>query len=224
MASESSKNPLHIKNKNSNQKTFFLFIVLTILSLLGVVVSIFYLLEDVDQNRYFIGFLIFGLFLTIYSAGVSYTEYRAKEDFLKITRTGIEYHHSPKIFHGWLPKSGKLNFKKITGVNVLQIVSGLDILEQKVSSSQKESEFDLNEFINKPLLLEIKLKNGGYLRIGERLSPREIIQVAVLIESGAKLGQALSQAMEKFSEKYPNLTNTISNVMDSLSGLFRKKN
>ena len=204
----------NLKNTNYNPQLFYVYSLTTFLIFLGNVLIIYYSLKN------FVAIALLPIFLVIliYLVGVSYSEYKAKFDFIKTTTSGVEFHHSPKVMHmGWLPKKGVIRFNEIQTVNVIQIKSGFNLLEERMNQAKLQADGYVNSVMKRQLLLEITKKDGKIVRIGERLPSSGLIQVAILIESGAKLGNLFSS----FAEKFPNATNMAKNFY---SKIFKKGN
>ncbi len=197
---DEKNNPFYLKNNNFNPNLYSTMLLIAFVSFISTIVLVYYSI----QNTNLLLLIPAPLLLFVYFSGVSYTEYQAKQDFIKTTTSGIEYHHSPKITHGWLPKKGFVKYSDIKSIRIIQIKTGLDLLEERM----KQAQFQADGFIKKQLLLEITLKNDKVLRIGERLSSKGLIQAAVFIESGAKLGTLFSS----FAEKFPNVTSVAKNI------------
>ena len=195
--------PFNLKNINYKSDAFLLFSLVSFVLLVLLGVAGYYSLTN--SNMFLVIPVAFITF--IYFAGLAYSEYQARYDFLKTTTSGVEYHHSPKFMHfGWLPTSGLIKYSDIQSINIIQIKTGLDLLEERM----KQAQFQVDGFIKKQLLLEIHLKDGKTLRIGERLPSAGLIQAAIFIESGAKLGDLFSS----FAEKFPNVANVAKNVFN----------
>jgi hypothetical protein len=202
---EEKFNPFHLKNSNYDTNNFYLFISITFLLLISFGISIYY---SMTNNFYIIYTLITGLVI-IYLGGVSYTEYQSRYDFIKTTSNGVEFHHSPKFMHlGWLPQKGLVKYGEIDSIRIIQIKTGLDLLEERM----KQAQFQPEGFIKKQLSLEITKKDGKILRIGERLPSSGLIQAAIFIESGAKLGNLFSS----FANKFPNVANVAKNIFSKV--------
>lgn len=211
-----SQSPFHLKNTNYDPTNFFVFLAAVLVSVIVLVGSVSLLANNLDRYLYYSWVPVVALVLAVYFLGWAYTEYNARYDYLKISRGGVEYHSSPKfMLFGWLPQKGYIPFGDIKVARVIQVQTGLDMLEQK----QKQARFDVNAFVQKQLLLELELVGGKVLRIGERLPSQGILQCAVLVEGGAMLGQGF----RKIAEKFPNLYSTASSVVKSLSGLFGQR-
>lgn len=193
-------NPFYLKNTNFNPNTYSTTLLIAFVSLVATIVMVYY--SYVHTNLLF--FIPFPLIIFVYFSGVSYNEYQAKYDFIKASASGVEFHHSPKITHGWLPKKGFIKYTEIKSIRIIQIKTGLDLLEERM----KQAQFQADGFMKKQLLLEITLKTDKVYRIGERLSSSGLVQAAVFIESGAKLGDLFSS----FSEKFPNVANAAKNL------------
>lgn len=202
-----SVNPFYLKNNNYNAGMFSTMLLIAFVCSVLFVVLTYYSFKIANLTLLIPAPFI----LMIYFGGVSYTEYQARNDFIKTTATGVEYHHSPKITHGFLPDQGIIRYGDIKSIRVVQIKTGLDLLEERM----KQAQFQVDGFIKKQLLLEITLKSDKVIRIGERLSPAGIVQAAVFIESGARLGDLFAS----FSAKFPNITN----AAKSLFSRFVKK-
>lgn len=197
---EENTSPFYLKNNNFNPNLYSTMFLIAFVSFVLTIVLGYYSLS----NTKLLLLIPAPLFLFFYFLGVSYTEYQAKQDYIKTTTSGVEYYHSPKFTHGWLPKKGFVKYSEIKSIRIIQIKTGLDLLEERM----KQAQFQADGFIKKQLLLEITLKNNKVLRIGERLSSKGLIQAAVLIESGAKLGDLFSS----FAEKFPNVINVAKNL------------
>ena len=204
---EKTTNPFYLKNNDYNAGMFSTMLLIAFVCLVLFIVITYYSFKISTLTL----LVPVPLILLIYFGGVSYCEHQAKYDFIKTTAAGVEYHHSPKITHGWLPIQGIIRYGDIKSIRVVQIKTGLDLLEERM----KQAQFQVDGFIKKQLLLEITLKSDKIVRIGERLSPAGIIQAAVFIESGARLGNLFAS----FSEKFPN----IANAAKSLFSKFIKK-
>ena len=217
MPDEKNSSPFYLKNTNYDQTKYLLFLGITFINLLLVVVDISFLINQSDEKTIIslVLMLLIQLITLIFLTGVTWCEYKAKFDFIKTSRNNIEYHHSPKFLHGWLPKKGIIKFIDIQSVRVVEIKSGLDLVEEKM----KQAQFQFESFIEKNLSLELSLKNGQTIRIGERLSSSGIVQIAMLVESGAQIGNLI----QNIAEKYPNVYNAAKSAMQSISKLFNKK-
>lgn len=203
----------NLKNSNYNPQLFYLFSVITFIFLVVIVTTIYFSMK----NFVVIAILPLFFFLLVFIVGVAYSEYQARFDFIKTTTSGVEFHHSPKMLHmGWLPTKGIIKFSEIQAVNVLQIKSGFNLLEERMKQAQMQAEGYIDSIVKKQLILEINTKDGRTFRIGERLPSTGLIQVAIFIESGAKLGDLYS----KFAEKFPNATNMAKNLY---SKFFKKQ-
>ncbi len=203
MSSQEEKtNPFYLKNNNFNANMYSTMLLIVFVLLVTVIVFSYYSFRISSL----ILLIPVPLFLFVYFLGVSYSEYQAKYDFIKTTTSGVEYHHSPKITHGWLPHKGFIKYTDIKSIRVVQIKTGLDLLEERM----KQAQFQIDSFVKKQLLLEVTLNNDKVIRIGERLPSTGIIQAAVVIESGAKLGNLFTS----FSEKFPNLANAAKSVIN----------
>ena len=199
--SEDKSGLFHLKNTNYNPNLFMLFSFISFVFLVAIIGVIYISLNTLS----YIALVPIFLFLMIYFVGISYSEYNARYDFIKTTTSGVEYCHSPKFLHiGWLPKKGVLKYTDIQSINLIQIQSGLDLLEQRMKQTQLQPE----SFLNKQLLLDIHTKDGKSIKIGERLSSAGLVQLAVFIESGAKLGDLFAN----FAEKFPNAANVAKNL------------
>ena len=199
-STEEKPNPFYLKNTKYNPNVYSTMFLIAFVSFVVLIVLSYYTMK---YSQLFL-LIPIPLITFIYFSGVSYSEYQAKFDYIKTTTSGVEYHHSPKISHGWLPKSGLIRYSDIKSIRIIQIKTGLDLLEERM----KQAQFQADGFIKKPLLLEITLKNEKVIRIGERLSSSGLIQAAVFIESGAKLGDLF----KSFSEKFPNVANAAKNL------------
>jgi hypothetical protein len=202
----------HLINENYSPSLFYFYLIAFILNFLSLITISLYSISNPDNT----GTLIFSslplLVTAVFFGILSYNEYRGRFDFIKITPSSVKFQHSPKFFYtGWLSKKKEIKFSNIESIRVIQIKTGLDILDEKIKQSQLNPE----ALINKRLLIEINLKTGQSFRIGERLSPAGIIQVAILIETRAQLGNLYT----KFKEKYPIIGETIS----KLKNIFKKK-
>ena len=200
MSSTEEKNsPFYLKNSNFNPNIYSSLLVIAFVALITTIVFAYYSLH----NSRLLLILPLPLLLFVLFSIVSFTEYKAKYDFIRTTTFGVEYHHSPKLTHGFLPSSEFIKYTEIKTIRIIQIKTGLDLLEERM----KQAQFQADGFIKKQLLLEITLKNEKVIRIGERLPSSGLIQAAVFIESGAKLGDLYSS----FAEKFPNLANAAKN-------------
>ena len=204
-STEEKSGPFSLRNTAYNQNMFLSFFLVSIVIMVLMIITVAY--SSTNPNTLML--LPVEFIVLIYFSGMTYSEYQARYDFLKITTAGIEYQHSPKFMHfGWLPQKGFIKYSEIQSIRIIQIKTGLDLLEERM----KQAQFQVDGFIKKQLLLEIELKTGRIMRIGERLPSAGLIQAAVLIESGAKLGDLFAS----FAEKFPNVANMAKNVFNKL--------
>ena len=222
MEKSSSQKGYLVENVTYDPKLAILFISITIICILGFLYGIFLLYSgSISSGTSFYMGIIFTLMLAIikiYFIGAIYTEISAKNDFIRIFTDGVEYQSSPKFFHGWLTTRGKIPFKEIKKVQILQFATMLDLTNQY--ETKGDVQFDMQQFLNKSIALGIVLKNDKMKMIGERLDPKKLFQAAVFIESGAMIGQTLA----KIAEKYPTFATTVSNVLSGVKKIFQRQN
>lgn len=213
---------MFIENTTYEPKLAVLFLGITIVCILGFLYGIFLVYSgSLGRGIPFymdLVFLVLLVIIIIYFLGTTYTEISAKNDFIRISTVGVEYQSSPRFFHGWLTTRGKISFKEIKKVQILQFATMLDLTNQY--ETRGDMQFDMQQFLNKSIALGIVLTNNKMKMIGERLDPKKLFQAAVLIESGAMIGQTLA----RIAEKYPSLAASVNSVLSGVKKIFRGQN
>lgn len=206
----------HLKNLNYNPQIFYIFTVSSIISFAVSLILIIKMSESQESFSKYNFILPVLVIMGLIFATSSLTEYKGKSDYIKITKDILFFQHSPNYLG--FTKSGKMKFSEIDSIRVVQIKSGLDLLDERIKQAQFKPEGYLNSNLYKKLLLEIQKKDGTIIRIGERLPSSGIIQAAVLIEGRAKLEDIYT----KFQEKFPLLARFAKEAIGNITKIFRK--
>ncbi|MFW9928330.1 MAG: hypothetical protein ACFFD1_02975 [Candidatus Thorarchaeota archaeon] len=185
------------------------------LAIIVHLINLFLYIQQIIGFEEFISFLIFFGFPTFLSYILFYNEWSAKHDFLDITVSGIAFRSTPVFPHGLIPKKGKISFKNIQRVSLVQISTHADISRLL----EKHGSQDSSILLTRPILMYILLKNEKHILIGERFPNSKLIQATVLVEAGA----GLTQTWARLTKKFPTLTSTLTDITDKFSKWFKKE-
>ena len=206
---------LYLKNENPVNQ-FLLYLAVFLLDMGGLIYLVYYFTTNPAKlGTFFLVPVILG-FSLIFFGLLAFNEYRGRSDFIHLTKSTLKYQHSPKFFYtGIISRRGAIVYSDIACIRVIQIRTGLDVVDEKI----KKAQFNPEAFFqNKKLVLEVVLNDGATAKMGERLPPGGLVQLAVLIEGRAKLGSIYA----KFQENFPNLATGFSEALGRIKNIFRK--
>ncbi len=134
--------------------------------------------------------IISATILLIYGAGKLYAELTLKNNYIKITETGIQFRESPALGIGWIPVTKTIPFDQIDHVDLVEIKSPI----------MPEA--------NQPFLMITTKANKSYV-IGRDYSVDQLQKIAIALSGVSTLTNKLLRFINKATGKDMSLQDLI---------------